>query len=133
MAEHEREVTPEELVEAIRRMKVSDVLVSTIATVAQLGYAKLEPSARDLEQAKLAIEALRALLPVLEGSVPPETTRDFNQLVANLQLAYASAASAPDTAEGQSLGHVPPGEEGAGASSAGTEESGAEGGERAPE
>ena len=59
--------------------------------MAQLGYAKLAPSSLDLDQARLAIEALRALVPVLEGSVPDDAIRDFNQVVANLQLAYASA------------------------------------------
>ena len=39
-------------------MKVSDLLLSTISTVAQLGYAKLDPAGRDLEQAKLAIDSL---------------------------------------------------------------------------
>ena len=88
------EIQPEDLVEAIRRMKVSDLLLSTISTTAQLGYAKLEPDSRDLEQARLAIESIKALLPVLEGSVPEEVLGDFNQLVANLQLAYADAAAA---------------------------------------
>ena len=87
------EIKPEDLVEAIRRMKVSDLLLSTISTTAQLGYAKLEPDSRDLEQARLAIESIKALLPVLEGSVPEEVLGDFNQLVANLQLAYADAAA----------------------------------------
>jgi hypothetical protein len=87
------ELTPEELLEHIRRMKVSDLLLSTITTVAQLGYAKLDPSGRDLEQAKLAIESLRVLVPVLEGSVPEDVLRDFNQVTANLQLAYAKAAA----------------------------------------
>ena len=73
-------------------MKVSDLLLSTITTVAQLGYAKLDPAGRDLEQAKLAIESLRVIVPVLEGSVPEEVLRDFNQVTANLQLAYAKAA-----------------------------------------
>ena len=93
MAEEEKqeELTPEELLEHIRRMKVSDLLLSTVSTVAQLGYAKLDPSGRDLGQAKLAIESLRALVPVLEGSVPEEVVRDFNQVTANLQLAYAQA------------------------------------------
>jgi len=86
-----KEITPEELLEQIRRMKVSDLLLSTITTVAQLAYAKLEPGARDLEEAKLAIEALRVLMPVLEGSVPEEVVRDFNQLTADLQLAFAQA------------------------------------------
>jgi hypothetical protein len=89
------EITPEQLAEAIRRMKVSDVLLSTLSTVAQLAYAKLEPSSRDLEQARLAIEALRALVPVLDGAVPEEAIRDFRQVTSNLQLAYVSAARAP--------------------------------------
>ena len=90
--EQQSELTSEELLEHIRRMKVSDLLLSTISTVAQLGYAKLDPAGRDLEQAKLAIESLRAIVPVLEGSVPEEVLRDFNQVTANLQLAYAKAA-----------------------------------------
>lgn len=89
----EPEITPEQLAEAIRQMRVSDLLASTVLTVGQLGYAKLDPASRDLDQARLAIESLKALVPTLEGSVPDEALRDFNQLVANLQLAYASAAS----------------------------------------
>ena len=91
--------TPEELLEHIRRLKVSDLLLSTISTVAQLGYAKLDPEGRDLEQAKLAIDSLTALVPVLEGSVPEDVLRDFNQVTANLQLAYAKAVDEePDAA-----------------------------------
>ena len=91
MAELE-EPTPEQLLDAVRSMKVSDLVLSTAATLAQLGFAKLDESTRDLEQARLAIEALKALLGALEGAVPEETLRDFNQVVANLQLAYAAAA-----------------------------------------
>jgi hypothetical protein len=88
----EDELSQEELLEHIRRMKVSDLLLSMLPTVAQLGYAKLDPEGRDLEQAKLAIESLRALVPVLEGSVPDEVVNDFKQVTSNLQLAYAKAA-----------------------------------------
>jgi hypothetical protein len=87
----EGEVTPEELLEHIRQLKVSDVLLSMLPTIAQLGYAKLDAEGRDLEQAKLAIESLRALVPVLAGSVPDEVLHDFEQATANLQLAYAKA------------------------------------------
>jgi hypothetical protein len=90
--EERAEIKPEDLVEAIRKMKVSDLLLSTISTTAQLGYAKLEPESRDLEQARLAIESMKALLPMLEGSVADEVLADFNQLVANLQLEYVKAA-----------------------------------------
>jgi hypothetical protein len=88
----EEELSPDELIEQIRLLKVSDLLVSSFSTTAQLTYAKLEESSRDLEQARIGIEALRALLPVLEGHVPEDVLRDFRQLVSNLQLAYADAA-----------------------------------------
>jgi DNA-binding FadR family transcriptional regulator len=73
-------------------MKVTDLVLSTVATLAQLGFAKLDESTRDLEQARLAIEAIKALLATLEGAVPDEVLRDFQQVVANLQVAYADAA-----------------------------------------
>jgi hypothetical protein len=91
-AEPEPEITPEELLEQIRRLKVSDVLLSTLTTVAQLAYAKLEPSSRDLEQARLAIESMRVLVPVLEGSVPDEVLASFRSVVSNLQLAFVQAS-----------------------------------------
>jgi hypothetical protein len=99
-------VTPEQLLEEMRRLKVSDLLASTLMTVAQLGFAKLDPATRDLEQARLAIEAMRALLPVLEGAVPEETVRDFRSVVSNLQLAYVSAA---EHAEAPPSGNEEPG------------------------
>jgi hypothetical protein len=81
------------LEEELRKLKVSDILLQTVFTLSSLGFQKLGEDGRDLDQAKLAIEALRVLVPVLEGSVPAEVVRDFNQMVANLQLAYAKAVS----------------------------------------
>ena len=80
------------LQEELRRLKVSDVLVQTVFTLSSLGFERVAGEARDLGQAKLAIDALRGLLPVLAGVVPAEVTRDFNQMLANLQLAFAKAA-----------------------------------------
>jgi hypothetical protein len=87
--------------EQLRDLKVSDMLLQTVYTISSLGWHKLSSSDRDLEQAKLAIEALRALLPVLADAMPAEAKRDMDQMVANMQLAYASAvgegsASAPE-------------------------------------
>jgi hypothetical protein len=92
LSEQPQEPTPDELLDAVRNMKVADLLLSTAATLAQLGFAKLDESTRDLEQARLAIEGMKALLGALEGAVPEEVLRDFQQVVANLQLAYAAAA-----------------------------------------
>lgn len=96
----DEELTPEQLIEGIKQLRVADVLLSAFSTVAQLGYAKLEQSTRDLEQAQLAIDSLRALMPVLERAAPDETLRDFRQVLTNLQLAYADAASAPPEGPG---------------------------------
>jgi hypothetical protein len=91
-SESEQELV-EQLQAELSRLKVSDLLVQTVYTVSSLGYHRLSGEHKDLDQARLAIEALKALLPVLEGAVPDEVIRDFNQVVSNMQLAYASAAS----------------------------------------
>ena len=80
------------LEEELKRVKISDVLVQTLYTLSSLGYHKLGTEHRDLPQARLAIDSLRALLPVLKDAAPAEVVRDFEQVVANMQLAYASAA-----------------------------------------
>jgi hypothetical protein len=82
----------QQLEEELKKLKVSDLLVQTLYTVSSLGYRKLSEEDRDLEQARLAIEALRALVPVLEGTVGDDVVRDFRQVTSNLQLAYADAA-----------------------------------------
>jgi hypothetical protein len=86
------EATAEQLVEELRKAKVSDMLVHTCSMLASLGFGKLAPEARDLEQGRLAIDALKALAPLLDE----EPRRDIQQVIANLQLAYASAV-APKT------------------------------------
>jgi hypothetical protein len=84
-------VSERDLLEALRQLQVSDLLVQTLSTVSSLAYHRLAEEHRDLEQVRLAIEALRALVPVVAGAVPPELVRDFEQVTANLQLAYAAA------------------------------------------
>ena len=93
----EEQPSADEILEAVRQLKVSDLLLSTMATLAQLGFAKLDESARDLEEARLAIEGMKALLAPLEGVVPAEVHRDFGQVISNLQLAYAEAAEKPSS------------------------------------
>jgi hypothetical protein len=90
------------LEEELKRLKISDVLVQTLYTISSLGYHKLGTEYRDLPQARLAIESLVALLPVLKEAAPAEVLRDFEQVVANMQLAYAAAVrDAPKEPEPQ--------------------------------
>ena len=78
----------------LKKLKVADVLVQTLFTVSSLGYRRLGEDDRDLDQARLAIEALRAIVPVLKEAVPDQVTSDFEQMIANMQLAYAKAVAA---------------------------------------
>ena len=87
----EEPVTEQELREALDRLQISDLLVQSLSTATSLAFHRLAPESRDLEQARLGIEALRALVPVLRESLPAEVTRDFEAVTANLQLAYAQA------------------------------------------
>ena len=89
MSESPAEPTAEELVEELRKAKVSDLLVQTSSLLASLAFGKLAPDVRDLEQARLAIDALKAIAPLLDEG----PRRDIQQVVANLQLAYAEAAA----------------------------------------
>jgi hypothetical protein len=101
----DEERAAQELAEEFKRLRVEDVVVQALVTVSAIGYRGLgltpeTKDVRDLAQARLAIDTMRALTPVLEEVVPPELVRDFNSSVANLQLAYAGVAS-EETAGGE--------------------------------
>jgi hypothetical protein len=64
-----------------------ELAVETSTLFASLAFARLAEETRDLEQARIAIETLKALLPALAE----ERRRDFESVLANLQLAYADA------------------------------------------
>jgi hypothetical protein len=99
----EQQRLAQELAEELRKLRVEDVLANTLMHVSSLGYRRLGATPdtrdeRDLDQVRLAIETMRALTPVVERFVPGELMRDFNSSVANLQLAYATAATEARTA-----------------------------------
>lgn len=82
-----REPTEEELraafEEQMRRLTVPDVLVQTAVTLVNLGSQKLAEEG-DLEQAKAAVEATRALLPLL----PDEVQTPVRDALSQLQMAF---------------------------------------------
>ena len=107
MSEHlnEEEQLARELAEELSRLRIEDVLIQTLITISSVGYRRLglteeTKDDRDLQQAKLAIDTMTALTPILESVVPEELVRDFNQSVASLQLAYAQAAGEGADGEG---------------------------------
>ena len=92
MADEPQLPTEEELREALDKVGVADILLNALSAVASIGFRRVSPEARDLDQARLAIESLRALDPVLrEAGVDAAVVRDLEQARANLQLAYVKA------------------------------------------
>jgi hypothetical protein len=90
----ERIPTEEELREAFAKIRVGDVLVNALTVAVSLGFRHVSGDDRDLQQARLAIESLRALEPALrDGGVEEAVLRDLEQARANLQLAYAKAVA----------------------------------------
>jgi hypothetical protein len=87
----EQQPTIDDLMEAIRQIKVGQFLVSTVSTLASLAYGKLESA--ELGEAKPAIDAIEALLPVMAGQVDEVMRRDFDAALANLKVAYADAVA----------------------------------------
>jgi hypothetical protein len=99
----------------LKRIRVDDVIVQTVVSLLNLGgrRAGLAPGTegeRDLDQVRLAIEGVRALLPLIEDQLGPEaaTLRDA---ISQLQIAYAqlSGQGAPGGPEGPRPGADEPG------------------------
>ncbi len=100
--------------EQLKRISVEDVLVQTVVSLLNLGGRKagLAPGAeaeKDVEQLGQAIEAARALLPMVEGALGPDAAQ-LKTALSQLQMAYAreapagaeGAAPAPGAGPGQS-------------------------------
>lgn len=103
------------LEEQMRRLSVADVLVQTAVTLVNLGARKLgmtgeaaEGDKPDLEQARLAIEGTRAILPLLPGDLGP-----IRDALSQLQVAYARAAGTGAEAPAGGEAPVPGGAPGA--------------------
>jgi hypothetical protein len=88
------------LEEQLRRLSVHDVLLQTVVTLVNLAARRLgltapaegaeaEGGGVDLEQARTAIEATRALLPLVPGDLGA-----IRDALSQLQVAYARAAQA---------------------------------------
>lgn len=100
------------LEEELRRVSVGDVLLQTVVTLVNLGGRRLGlasdgPEDRNLDQARLAIEAIRALLPLVPGDQAPP----IKDALAQLQLAFARESQGQGgVAEGAPAEREKPGE-----------------------
>jgi len=110
-----REPTEEELraafEEQLRQVSVEDVILQTVATLVNLAARRLglvpeageDPAeARDLAQARLAIDGARALAPLC----PDDHQESMRQALSQLQLAFAREAG-PTAGQGADLSGEP--------------------------
>lgn len=99
--------------EFMRTVPVHDVVVSMVQTVFDVGYRRTGlvgggADEHDLDQTRLAIETVRALLPVLEQVLDPSSMTTLRSALSELQLAYADAAERPGQAAPREPGPAPP-------------------------
>lgn len=106
--------TPEEIQarveEQLAKVRVHDLLLESVVGILNLAARRIaKEDERDLDQARLGIDAVRAVVDLLE----PEPARAVRDALAELQMLYAREAGGKESAAGS------PGEEGgAGAASA---------------
>lgn len=105
--------TPEELAQALAdrlaSVPVRDVMFQTMATFVdlagiRLGLGPRGEEARDLPQARQAIETLRALLDVADRELGAAQVRPFREPLAQLQIAYARAVEGGEGERGDGEG-----------------------------
>jgi hypothetical protein len=96
------------LEEQLRKISVTDVLLQTVVTLVNLASRRLglgdAEEEKDLDQARLAIDAIRALLPLL----PEKETQPVKDAVAQLQMAYAREAKGGGEAPPEEPPRKPP-------------------------
>jgi hypothetical protein len=74
-----------QLEEQLKQLRVEDVLLQTVVTLVNLAGRRLTvEEEKDVEQAKIAIEAVRALLPLC----PEEQAGPIKDALSQLQMAY---------------------------------------------
>jgi len=90
------------LQEEIQNLTVSDHLFYMVESLSALAVSRMGLTAetaerRDLDQARLAIDAFKALLEVMERTRPSEAITAHRSALSQLQLAYVAALDAGAT------------------------------------
>ena len=100
MSTEEQQPSEEELraalEEQMKKITVEDVLLQTVVTLVNLAGRRLTvEEEKDVEQARLGIEGVRALLPLC----PQDQVGPIKDALAQLQMLFAQASGQPQKAE----------------------------------
>jgi hypothetical protein len=92
------------LEEEMRRVRVQDLLLQSVASLVNLTARRIaKEDERDLEQARLGIDAVRSLVELLE----PEPQRQVREALSELQLLFAQASGEGGAPAGDEEGAAP--------------------------
>lgn len=85
----EEEKAREQLEEEIRKVRVDDVVLQSTVSILNLSARRIaKDDERDLDQAKIGIDAARALVDLVQ----PEAQPQLRQAISELQVLYATHA-----------------------------------------
>jgi hypothetical protein len=89
--------------EQLKRLRTIDLVQDMMVSLVTIGYQKLgltdeTRDLRDLGDARVAIEALRRLIEVLEGEGERDQASALHATLASMQLAFARVAAEPEAA-----------------------------------
>jgi hypothetical protein len=94
----EQEQMLREMEEQMRKVRVQDLVAQSVVSILNLSYRRIaKEDERDLEQARVGIEAIRGMVEVLD----PESQREIKNALSQIQVLYAQAA-------GGGEGEMPP-------------------------
>jgi hypothetical protein len=97
LTDEQKEELRRKLEEQLRQVRVQDVLLESVASIINLsGRRIVKEDERDLEQARVGIDAVRAVVDLLA----PEPREQVRQALSELQMLYARAAGEGTAAEG---------------------------------
>lgn len=107
------QMTPEQqemmrqMEEEMRKVRVQDLVTQSVVSILNLSARRIaKEDERDLDQAKLGIEAVRALVDLLE----PEPAQEVRNALSQIQMLYAQhAGGAPAGGDPQGGGGEGPG------------------------
>lgn len=85
----EQEQMLREMEEQMRSVRVQDLVAQSVVSILNLSYRRIaKEDERDLEQARVGIEAIRGMVDVLDA----DSQREIKNALSQIQVLYAQAA-----------------------------------------
>ncbi len=112
----------------IKKIRIEQIVLEQVVSLVNLGMRRtgLSPGTedeRDIDQVRIAIEAVRALLPLIEGAVPAQAG-PIREALSQLQLAFVRLGGGSEAGAAPRGDSEPGGTAGGGDGGAGAPESG---------